>query len=122
MESATPETTKAAPTTCTVSHNVIVDAHVRAEFPRTWIDHMTYDAAVKGWREATPEEIGEKLEDKCKDFEEFLRDHRSQDVVSLEVVYERATLCSRCHERWEPAIDDETGETFCARCGATLAK
>lgn len=93
----------------------IVDLHVRIEphhsvtrwvFPRT--DETRFDAEARALREWAKEFMG------------FLRDHRSQDVVSVDVIEERDDLCSACGRKWE--VSDEDGEgnkcaPFCANCG-----
>lgn len=44
----------------------------------------------------TPESIARELEQRIKEFEEFLRDHRSQDIQSMEVVRVYKYRCSLC--------------------------
>lgn len=51
------------------------------------------------------------MEKWAKDFELFLRDHRSQDPVSLSVVKDRADVCSFCEREWE--IDDSGCPVCC---------
>lgn len=67
------------------------------------------------------------LKDWAKKFQEFLRDHRHQDVNSIDVVVEKQTVCSACEHRWEQYhFDSETGDDpaydGCAHCGARLEK
>ena len=50
-----------------------------------------------------------------KEFHDFIRDHRSQDPVSLDVEIDREDICSRCFSSWEP---DEDGT--CAHCGGKI--
>jgi hypothetical protein len=95
-----------------------VDCHVEAEFPLSWYDlHRTF--TKDGIVEATPEDVGKRLEKKCKEFEDFLRDHRSQDMVQLNVMREKKDLCSACNGEWEP-YQETDGEISCACCGAVL--
>jgi hypothetical protein len=63
----------------------------------------------------TLEERGKELKAWVRDFHEFIRDHRSQDPVSLSVepVYE--DQCSFCHYAWEV---DEKGCPVC--CNAAV--
>jgi hypothetical protein len=103
--------------TCTVRRNVTVKAWVSAEFP---VQRYEYSRWKNGKRlEGTPDDYGKCLEAKCKEFEQFLRDHRSQDVVTLTVERERADLCSACNAVWESDKDPD-GQVFCASCGAVL--
>ena len=98
------ETTKRK---CTIRKGVVVDAHVEATFPH-----------VDRWYGRTVEEYGTALERACKEFEEFLRDHRSQDVVRLSVERECKDICSVCEAEWDQ--DDDENGPCCANCGATL--
>lgn len=50
------------------------------------------------------------LEEWCREFEYFIRDHRSQDCVSLTVEREYEDQCSYCGNKWEV---DEDGPTCC---------
>jgi hypothetical protein len=61
------------------------------------------------------------LQDWAKEFREFLRDHRSQDVngVSVEPTYQ--IQCSACHREWEEHFDEDSGKTCCASCGEAMA-
>jgi len=54
--------------------------------------------------------LARELESWCREFEEFVRDHRSQDPVSLyiEKVYEE--VCEFCNRPWET---DEDGAPIC---------
>jgi DNA-directed RNA polymerase subunit RPC12/RpoP len=58
------------------------------------------------------------LERWAKEFLGFIRDHRHQDVNSVEVrrVYE--TVCSGCGNSWEEAADGNG--VFCAYCGEPI--
>lgn len=53
----------------------------------------------------TLEDKAKQLEDWCKDFEWFMRDHRSQDPVSLNVERQYEEQCSYCGSAWE--VDEE---------------
>lgn len=87
---------------------VLLEVRVIAEFP----------SALRYLWDRTEEGRAKALEGAVRDFEEFLRDHRSQDAVSLYVdrVYE--DQCSACGEKWEPCMED--GITSCASCCATV--
>lgn len=104
--------------TCTIKRNVVLSVWVRAEFPMPrWERERLMDGV---WVRLSPDENGKLLEAKCREFVEFLRDHRSQDRIELEVVRERADLCSACGRTWEPSVED--GVTGCAGCGAILVE
>jgi hypothetical protein len=66
------------------------------------------------------EERAKELERAVKDFEEFLRDHRSQDMVTLFVDRVYADVCSECDEEWELDTHPETGKPICAWCGVEI--
>lgn len=59
----------------------------------------------------TLEDKAKELESWCREFEDFIRDHRSQDPVSLNVVREYQTQCSHCGYEWE--IDSEGVPVCC---------
>lgn len=97
----------------------VVDARVIAEFNLHWTDRQIYDGGQ--WRDRTPEEIGAKLEERCQAFREFMRDHRSQDTVTLEVERVVSDVCSACKRAWDPMTTDEDTDyarTTCGWCGA----
>jgi|GEM_PF-5186766 DNA-directed RNA polymerase subunit RPC12/RpoP len=93
---------------CTVRRNVLVEARVVLDPP-----DLPY------WAN-TPERRMEALKDWVKEVQDFYRDHRSRDMDGLDVEAEYKDLCSVCGQEWEAAEDDETKETYCAYCGATL--
>lgn len=47
------------------------------------------------------EDKAKLLEQWCREFEEFIRDHRSQDPVSLSVEREYQDQCTFCDREWE---------------------
>ena len=51
------------------------------------------------------------LKEWAKELEDFVRDHRSQDAVSLIVEERYEEICSHCRRLWE---EDEEGPTCCA--------
>ena len=83
--------------------HVLVDAHVRVEFTRYWNHYET------------PEKKAERLEESVKDFHDFIRDHRHQDITDLDVVREYEDQCSACDAVWETYEDDDG--VYCATCG-----
>jgi hypothetical protein len=94
----------------TVKKNVLIDVHVEADL-----------RAFLWGRYKSVEEEAKALERACKEFVDFLRDHRSQDLVTLDVVREYENQCSVCQEKWEIAYDEENdNKPYCANCGADL--
>ena len=89
--------------------DVVTDAHVEAEFP-----HLFHP----WWCRLSAEERARALENECNEFVEFLRDHRSQDAVHLEVVRVKKDLCSNCKCEWE--VWEDEGKPVCAGCGAEV--
>lgn len=59
------------------------------------------------------------LEDAVKEFNEFIRDHRSQDYVRLEVQRVTEEQCSGCKSAWETMTED--GMVCCSSCGEVVA-
>jgi hypothetical protein len=80
---------------------------------------IVLEGRVPWYAYQTMEERGKTLDRWAKELEEFIRDHRSQDNVSLTVERVKQTQCDQCHSAWEPYTED--GETYCAGCGATVA-
>jgi hypothetical protein len=95
--------------TCHKQENVLVDAWVRIDFDLPW-------------RPRSVEERAQMLERCCREFRNFLRDHRSQDADVLTVERRFEDHCSHCHKKWEEAVDSDTGERYCADCGTTIAE
>ena len=106
--------------TATTCHPItsIVDYRVEAEIPLESYERTVYDHETKRWRDATPSEMADILRGKIADFESFLRDHRSQDLIRLDIVPIKETVCSECGGVWEEWTDAEG--TCCARCGVTV--
>lgn len=98
-----------AETTTTIRKNVLVDVKVEADLSgMLWCRYRGNDIE----REA------KDLERAAKDFHDFLRDHRSQDMVSLDIIRIRKDICVACGAVWEGYIED--GHENCASCGAVL--
>lgn len=93
--------------TCRKLEYVLVDAHVEAEMHQWW----------RRWN-VSPEEHAKHLEKTVKEFVDFLRDHRSQDMIELTVIRNKKDLCSACRNEWE--TDTDENGTFCVHCGATV--
>lgn len=58
------------------------------------------------------------LQEWVDEFREFIRDHRSQDPVQLDVERVTQDQCSECESEWETTIED--GVLKCASCGAEV--
>ena len=78
---------------------VLIDVHVICEPP----------ASATRWA-YTVEQQARQLEEWCREFEEFVRDHRSQDPVSLSVQRQYEERCSHCGRQWE---EDADGPVCC---------
>lgn len=59
------------------------------------------------------------LLDWIRDFNVFIRDHRSQDMINLEIIPVLSKVCSDCKKEWETMIDDN-GKYACANCGSLI--
>lgn len=79
--------------------NILVNVSISCDPPR-----VPYYISKLG-----NEKIAKYYESWVKDFEDFMRDHRSQDPVSLEVNYEYKDVCSHCGYDWE----EENGLPMC---------
>lgn len=91
---------------CRRRKDVLVDLRVNAEFP----DLFRYS-----YRRLTLEEKAKELENAAREFHAFIRDHRSQDRVALDVERVLQDQCEACGEAWETMED--AGKTICASCG-----
>lgn len=69
---------------------------------------------------ATPEDRCRRMEEWAKELRDFFRDHRSQDVNSIEVVKVHETVCSSCGNEWETM--DVDGQDACAYCGELVGE
>jgi len=81
---------------------VLVDVKIECDPPPSY------------WRR-TPEEYAKYLQNWVDDFHEFIRDHRSQDPVTLHVEKVYQNQCSFCTSEWEV---DENGIPVC--CHAAI--
>ncbi len=88
--------------------NILQDAHIRIEVNEWW----------RWQRNLTTEKRAEYLDEECRKFMEFLRDHRHQDVTGADVIREYQDVCSECRNEWESWYED--GITSCAHCGAIV--
>jgi hypothetical protein len=77
---------------------VLVDIEIVCDPPQVW-----------HWRDSL-EERAKDMERWAKEFNIFIRDHRSQDEVRMEVRRVFEDQCSFCHSRWE---QDENGPMCC---------
>lgn len=93
--------------TCQVKR-VLTGAHVEITLHQWW----------KKWQ-CTPEEHARRLQKAVSEFQEFLRDHRSQDVNSMDVVAEYQDQCSSCGREWDSYTDDDAS-VHCCYCGARV--
>ena len=57
------------------------------------------------WRRETLEERERRLQWWVKDFDDFIRDHRSQDPVRLKVERVHTDVCEFCGDEWETTDD-----------------
>ena len=83
-----------------MKQKILVDLHIECVPDGIGIYSRTLEGKAK------------EMERWCKDFEEFMRDHRSLDAVSMTVVREYQEQCSHCGYEWEI---DETGYPACCQ-------
>ena len=67
------------------------------------------------------ERLAKAYESWVKDFHDFIRDHRSQDPVLLNVERDIHDVCSACGCDWETDTEDD-GPEYCVGCGAIVEK
>lgn len=58
------------------------------------------------------EDVADEYEVWVRDFQYFIRDHRSQDPVSLTVIRDYKDVCSYCNNEWET---DDDGVPCCCQ-------
>lgn len=80
---------------------------------------VVLEGRVPTYRDESMERYGVRLDAWARELEEFIRDHRSQDNVSITVERVRETVCDQCQRSWETYA--EAGETHCASCGVTAS-
>ena len=95
-------------TTCT-KKRILEDVIVEADLSGMMFPRRHYK---------TDEERVKNLESAVREFHEFLRDHRSQDMVQLFVNRKYKDVCSACGCTWETYIID--GALSCANCDAII--
>ena len=78
---------------------MLVDVTISCDPPRIW-----------GINRMDMEQVAKEYESWVKDFHEFIRDHRSQDPVDINVEREYQDVCSFCDYEWE---EDENGCPCC---------
>ena len=66
---------------------------------------------VARWHKTIEEQV-KAIESWVKEFHDFIRDHRSQDPVSLDIERVYEDQCSFCGYRWEL---DENGDPACCQ-------
>lgn len=84
--------------------NVLVDVAITCDPPTIW-----------GMNRKSMEDIAQEYESWVQDFHWFIRDHRSQDPVTLNVERQYQDVCSFCECEWEV---DENGMPVC--CGEAM--
>ena len=78
--------------------NILVDVSIVCDPPR--VNH----------RNRSMEDLVKIYEEWIRDFESFMRDHRSQDPVCLNVNRTYIDICSYCKNEWD---EDENGCPCC---------
>lgn len=90
--------------------NAVIDVKLEASF----------DRHIQSWRYKDKLQYGKELEKEVKNFESFLRDHRSQDLIDLNVTYIKGDICSACKRELETYFDEDEKCFYCYNCGAKL--
>lgn len=67
------------------------------------------------------ERYAKDLERACTEFEEFLRDHRSQDASLYQVKRVFRDECSGCGHEWE-TMHEWADKERCANCGEAVER
>lgn len=92
---------------------IVTDVRVVAEFP-----YITKWWNTPGGLPEVMKRYAKELQGEVSDFEDFIKDHRSQDGLRLSVENVTQLSCSACFEEWE---EDEDGDgRFCASCGVRV--
>ena len=77
-----------------------------------------------GWRMYGADKVNEQYAKYCeewvKDFHDFIRDHRSQDPVGLNVDRHYKDICEFCEYEWDWDEDVISGEPLC--CEEAIAE
>ena len=99
---------------------VITGVRIECEPPT----HLSRNGFWRPWKTEAEriEYYAKHLEDWVNEFHDFIRNHRSQDPVSLSVVREKQQCCSACRNAWEVMAGDgdDVGKTVCASCGVEV--
>lgn len=117
--------------TCRRIEKVLTEAKVEAWFNSVrqydpWRTMRAERIAKENGTRTSVEELkllAKELQAAINEFNDFIRDHRSQDSITLNVVSSYADLCSACGDKWETYMDEESDGTVtrrCASCGAAV--
>ncbi len=74
---------------------------------------ITCDNPVRHYYFQSMEQYAKSIESWVNDFHDFIRDHRSQDPVSLNVEREYLDVCEFCESTWE--VDDSGCPVCCGK-------
>lgn len=99
----------------TIRKQVLVEAGIECDWTPTGFD-VRLREKYRG--ESYEEAFAALCEERAEVFNDFIRDHRSQDDIRLSVHRRYADLCAHCGREWEP--DHTDGVTTCAYCGREL--
>jgi hypothetical protein len=80
---------------------VLIDVRVVADVSR----------GIYSWRAKTKEQEAKEMQSLASEFNDFVRDHRSMDWVTLEVEKEYQDQCEHCGYEWE--VDAEGVPVCC---------
>lgn len=94
--------------------SAIVDCRIVCEPPHYVTQYNRYQHGTNEYWEYFKKQVN----DWAKEFNDFIRDHRSQDSVNIfpELIHE--LQCSNCFSRWETF--HEEGQEYCASCGVIV--
>ena len=96
-----------------IKRNALVETRIECQWrPSNWEVSMR----AKSLSISHDEAEARLKEERCREFNDFIRDHRSQDDIKLHVERVFEDQCSACHNRWE--IGDIEGLECCLHCGA----
>jgi len=74
---------------------ILIDVKVVADVSR----------GISSWRARTLETQAKEMESLASEFNDFVRDHRSMDWITLEVEKEYQDQCEHCQNLWEVDAD-----------------
>ena len=99
----------------------LIDSQVVATFPSVKRMYWNWWEKKEIPKVTAEKQYAADLKSAVSEFHDFLRDHRSQDLVSLDVDEKYQDVCSFCGAEWETSLDEAGIPICCAKAQEEVA-